>query len=173
MIPPSSPPAPDPSPDDESRSALSASHEASGGFSHDILLVEDDFALREMLRQVLRSVGYTLFEAANGRVALKYLSEQQARVIVTDIFMPETDGLELLTLLRKMLPRPPIIAMSGSMSEDHEVFLKIARHLGAKHTLIKPFPLKDLLAAVQATIGLPRLHSEAPPKSGTNPSGKS
>jgi CheY-like chemotaxis protein len=123
---------------------------------HDILLIEDDPVLRGILSQILETAGYTVQTVADGRMALSHLASHLPRLIITDIFMPEADGFEVLARLRCMWPPLPIIAMSGGDVSDIDVTLKTAGHLGAAHILAKPFPLQTLLAAVHAAIGLPR-----------------
>jgi len=121
----------------------------------DILIVEDEPAFRALLADFLQRAGYTVRAVPNGRVALTLLAKQCPRLLITDIFMPGADGIELLTSVRRTHPELSIVAMSGSAGQDLELFLKIARHLGAQHTLTKPFALKEFLAVVQAEIGDP------------------
>lgn len=118
---------------------------------HDILLVEDEPEVRAALVRSLQRSGYTVWPVADGRAALDHLVGNEVRMIVTDIFMPHVDGLELMTRLRLARPTTPILAMSGVMG-DTQLYLKIARHLGAERTLAKPFSLDDLLAAVAAIL---------------------
>jgi CheY-like chemotaxis protein len=124
--------------------------------AHDILLVEDEPEVRETLSQILKLEGYTTQVVAHGLAALDFLASNPTRLLITDIFMPEIDGFEFLMKLRVVSPRLPIIAMSGGFAGNSELFLNVARRLGAQHTLAKPFAMRDLLAAVQAAIGYAR-----------------
>ncbi|HVU23580.1 MAG TPA: response regulator [Opitutus sp.] len=127
-----------------------------GAAPRDILVVEDEAAFRDLLSRYLELAGYTVMAAPDGRTALKLLAAHGARLLVTDLFMPDTDGIELLTQLRRVQPGLPIVVMSGSAGFDLTMFLRMAQHLGARHTLTKPFPLSDLRAAVEAELGPPR-----------------
>jgi CheY-like chemotaxis protein len=123
---------------------------------NDILLVEDEADLRDVLREFLQHTGYTVHAVAHGRAAIQHLAKNAPRLVVTDIFMPEADGFELLSELRRSHPQIPVVAMSGSMLGDTKLYLNTARYLGAQSTLAKPFALREFLAAVQAAIGGPR-----------------
>jgi DNA-binding response OmpR family regulator len=120
-----------------------------------ILVVEDDTTLRGLLQRALSNAGYQVVTAVNGRVAMTLLGGSRFDLIVTDIYMPEGDGVELMTHLRTAAPALPTIAMSAGDSEQGDVMLGVVRHLGARHVLEKPFSLQLLLDAVGETIGLP------------------
>lgn len=121
----------------------------------DILVTDDNAALLTLLCDFLRGHGFHVESAANGRQAIRRLGQRAFKLVITDIYMPEADGLELIMHLRNALPRPSIIAMSGEGSTDPELSLATARLLGAQHLLIKPFPLAELLTHVQSAIGVP------------------
>jgi len=124
-------------------------------FSHDVLLVEDDPTMRQTLGQFLALSGYSVLTAPDGRAALQTLANQLARLIITDIFMPETDGFELLTELREASVNSPIVVMTGGYGGERKLSLDVARHLGAARLLAKPFGLGQLLAVVNELIGYP------------------
>jgi CheY-like chemotaxis protein len=116
-----------------------------------ILLVDDSESIRAQLAKVLSGGGYAVLTAADGKLAIGLLQTQQVDLVVTDIFMPEADGLEVLIALQKMPERPPVIAMSsktGSMD-----MLRSAKILGAKKILRKPFPPDELLQHAKALLG--------------------
>ena len=119
----------------------------------DILVVDDNPSLRALLGDFLQSHGYRIACAADGRQALRLLERHSFRLVLTDIYMPESDGLELIAHLRKANPKPIIVAMSGDGSPDQELALNTARLLGARHVLFKPFPLPELLAYVRTALG--------------------
>jgi CheY-like chemotaxis protein len=115
-----------------------------------ILLIDDDAAIRKLLCTVLRSFGHTVVEAANGREGLKLSAD--ADLVILDIFMPEMDGIEVLMELRRRHAKVKVIATSGNVSSEAGDNLQAARLLGAVQTLIKPFTLKDLTAAVNGVL---------------------
>lgn len=119
----------------------------------DILIVDDDAPLRSALSQYLERFGYVVRCAKDGKVALDLLGRLEARLIITDIFMPELDGFELIQHLRKKSSPAKILAISGDGLPEQDVFMAAARHLGVRHTLMKPFSLVELLASVRDALG--------------------
>lgn len=115
----------------------------------DILFVDDDSVLRTAFTELLRLQGYTVHPAANGRAALEFLSEHRPRLIVTDIFMPDTDGFELLTRLKDFWPPAGVVAISGGSFGSPDLCLKTARLIGHARTLSKPFVPDELFAVVK------------------------
>jgi CheY-like chemotaxis protein len=122
-----------------------------------ILLVEDDLALRAALMEGLGDEGYDVTEAGNGQQALDALGTMRPDIVLTDLSMPEMDGIELISRLHKEYARQfCIIAMTGGIgaaeaARPDYVLLKAADALGATHTIEKPFRLTallDLLAGV-------------------------
>jgi DNA-binding response OmpR family regulator len=130
-----------------------------------ILIVDDDDALRTLLRRVLKRAGYDTREAANGREALSYLREQPVDLMITDLFMPQQDGLETILELRRMNIRLPIIAMSGGGSAAQYDMLRTASLFGAARVLMKPFRAEEVLAAIDALLPPkpPVVQQEEPP----------
>lgn len=118
-----------------------------------ILLVDDDQPIRAALRRAFDREGYTVLEATNGIEALKVVESQPVDLVVTDIIMPDSEGIELTFALRKLHPTLPVIAMSGGGDWAPEPYLAIARTAGAAHVLVKPFVTDDLLACVRSTLG--------------------
>lgn len=110
-----------------------------------ILVVDDDAAVREVVASMLRTAGYEVSLAANGREALSSLQREQFRVIITDLVMPEQEGIETIKLIRRDYPDVRVIAMSGAFGGD---YLRIAGYLGAHGTLAKPLQLATVLKAV-------------------------
>lgn len=111
-----------------------------------ILLIEDDEPLRISLRDILQRLGFVVAEAADGKQGLSALRLGLPDAIITDIVMPECDGLEFLDALRTADVQIPIIAMSGHHS--HGLYLPLAQCVGAACTLLKPFSLEQLLATL-------------------------
>jgi len=110
-----------------------------------VLVIEDNADLRDYLRQALKLEGYDVLSARNGKEALGMLDGVPYDAVVTDLFMPEMDGIETIAALRRRLPQARIIAISGRPGVD---YLTVARELGVKHTLRKPFEIDELLQAL-------------------------
>jgi DNA-binding response OmpR family regulator len=115
-----------------------------------ILVIEDNADLRDYLRLALESQKHEVLTARNGQEALGYLNGHRVDVVLTDLFMPEMDGIEVITALRKQFPGVRIVAMSGRSGVD---YLSVARELGAANTLRKPFEIDELLAALKDARG--------------------
>ena len=110
-----------------------------------ILIIDDQEPVRMLLKRVLEDAGYQVVEAANGRQGLECFRANPADLVITDLAMPEMDGLELILELTRAFLDVKVIAMSGVASEE----LQAAKLLGARHTFPKPFDLPMLLRAVQ------------------------
>lgn len=121
-----------------------------------ILLVEDEVAFRELLLSVLIAAGHTVHPAADGRAALRLLDQHRIDLIVTDLCMPGTDGMEFLMALRARRSGVPVIAMSGGVGSRMAGMLRTATLLGARRTLAKPFALSLLLEAVRELLAAGR-----------------
>jgi len=120
-----------------------------------ILLVDDDDALRKLLRLNLIKMGYAVAEAANGKEALAMQQSEPADVILTDLIMPEKEGLETIGELRKKFPGVRIIAMSGGGRVDAANNLKVAKLMGADHAMAKPFSYQELADAIAKVMTKP------------------
>ncbi len=105
-----------------------------------------------MLSEVLQKNGYEVVQARNGRECLSAIRRCRPDVVITDLLMPETEGLELIRQLKREFAGIRIIAISGVSNAE---FLLIARKFGAVRTLTKPFNMNDFLSAVQETMGQP------------------
>ena len=110
-----------------------------------VLIIEDNADLRDYLRLALKSEGYEVLSARNGKEALGLLDGHPLNAVVTDLFMPEMDGIETIAALRRKLPGVKVVAMSGRPGVD---YLTVARELGVTHTLRKPFEIDELLKAL-------------------------
>ncbi len=112
-----------------------------------ILLVEDEDTHRTLIRSALEMADYQVREAVNGKEALRLYRLAPTDLVVTDILMPEKDGLELIWELTREFPEIRIIAMS----EPHESldYLRVAQMFGANCCLLKPFLMETLLKAVR------------------------
>ena len=114
-----------------------------------ILLIDDDEAFRSMLRRALQRVGYDVVEASDGRAGLQALSDARVDLVITDIIMPEMDGLETIRALRQSHPELKIIAMSGGGRATPEGYLAIAKLFGTAAVFTKPFDNEELFAAIE------------------------
>ncbi len=114
--------------------------------THSIMVVDDDPAVLRYLRQVLTGAGYEVVEAADGKQALTQFNRNPTDVLITDLIMPEQEGVETITKLRRQHPRVGIIAISGAVGGK---YLRVAEILGAGAILQKPFGPDALLAAVK------------------------
>ena len=114
-----------------------------------ILLIEDDDLVRTMLRLTLVHFGHTVIEARNGKEGLERFQHANVDLVITDIVMPEKDGLEVLMELRERHPSVKIIAISGADSGD---YLDSARLMGAAKVLLKPFTNERLMTAINALL---------------------
>ncbi len=115
-----------------------------------ILLVEDEDLLRESLVLALKGAGHSVTDVANGQKALQEFEKTPFDIVVTDVLMPVTDGLELTRLLRKTRQDVYIIAISGGGRTRNMDMLGYAKSFGADAILAKPFLPKDLLALIEA-----------------------
>jgi DNA-binding response OmpR family regulator len=114
-----------------------------------ILIIDDEDQPRRMLQQVLARAGYEVIEARNGNEGLQYFRDRPTDLIITDILMPEKEGLETIIDIRREFPAVKIIAISGGGRTGNLNFLEVAKRLGAQHTLQKPFELQEMLGAVR------------------------
>jgi DNA-binding response OmpR family regulator len=120
-----------------------------------ILIIDDEDQPRRMLQQVLIRAGYEVVEARDGNQGLQLFRVSQTDLIITDILMPEKEGLETIIDLRREFPAVKIIAISGGGRTGHLNFLEVAKRLGAQRTLQKPFELQEMLAAVRELLQAP------------------
>jgi len=122
------------------------------GSSTRVIVIDDDTMLRDFLQRCLRKAGYEVITARNGVEGLCVMKDQKFDLVVSDIFMPDADGLEVLRQLRQFQNRIPLLMMSGGSKNLPDDFLKIANALGATATLAKPFTAREFLDAVEKII---------------------
>ncbi len=113
-----------------------------------VLVVDDDIASVACARKVLGAAGYAVTEAMNGRGALEQIMANPPDVLITDILMPDGDGIELITAVRDAFPTVRVIAVSERRLLGALDLLDLASELGANLTLEKPVPADRLLANV-------------------------
>lgn len=114
-----------------------------------VLIIDDEPGMRAIMRRALEHAGHAVVAASNGAEGLKRISEAPIDIVVTDLLMPELDGIELIFNLRKTRPNLRVIAISGGGQLPPDGYLKIAQRGGARRILIKPFELRELLIAIE------------------------
>jgi two-component system, response regulator, stage 0 sporulation protein F len=112
-----------------------------------ILVIDDEEGIRALLRMILEGAGYKVLEAANGREGIDLYRRSLSDVIITDIDMPELNGLDMILALTHEFLDAKVIAMSGVGGEDNA--LDMAKLLGARRIMQKLFSMPTLLDAVQ------------------------
>jgi len=113
-----------------------------------ILVIDDEKPIRTLVRQMLEKAGYEVTEASDGKKGMTILREESSDLVITDILMPDQEGLQTIKELRRDYPEVKIIAISGGGAVGPETYLQTARRFGADRTLTKPFSRDDLLRAV-------------------------
>lgn len=116
-----------------------------------ILIVDDEPSIRALLRDVLSRDGYDVMEACDGKEALQKCLVTPPDLVITDLCMPEREGLETIQILRKSLPRTRLVAMSGMF--EHATFLSVAKQLGAGASLQKPLDLEEVSRTIRNLLG--------------------
>jgi CheY-like chemotaxis protein len=117
-----------------------------------ILVVDDEPKTRAAVRVMLEDVGAEVREAADGAAALLAYRHRPADVVLCDLFMPQTEGLETIVSLRREFPTVKVIAMSGGGFNGIVDLLPVACHLGASGILYKPFDQTTLLRAIEQAL---------------------
>ncbi|HTV90498.1 MAG TPA: response regulator [Stellaceae bacterium] len=113
-----------------------------------ILVIDDDAVLRRVITLALEAAGHTVLRCENGRKGIDFLVREHTDLLITDIVMPEMDGVETVRAARQLQPHLPILAISGGGSFDPEGYLGVARVFGADAVLSKPFRPVDLVDKV-------------------------
>jgi DNA-binding response OmpR family regulator len=123
-----------------------------------VLLVEDDKELREMLKLALVRRNFTVQEAENGKAAITHFKPSITDIVVTDLIMPEEDGLKVVIKLREIKPSLKIIAISGGGKVGPGSYLNLAKALGADAIYSKPFSINDLIAKIEQLLDYEQLN---------------
>lgn len=114
-----------------------------------VLIVDDNLDLAAMMRAALEACGLEVMIAGDGRRALAMQRAAPADIVVTDIFMPEMDGIETIAALKEEFPRTAIIAMTAGSKVGKVDYPRVACVVGASACLKKPFHASELIAAVR------------------------
>lgn len=130
-----------------------------------ILVIEDDNTMRMIVTRMLKSAGHEVDEASNGVEGLGVFKENEPDLIITDIVMPEKEGIETIRDLRHLVPDARIIAISGAVAYGAVAnsYLRFAQRLGADEVLAKPFVAADLLRLIDRLLTDPRSDREDRP----------
>lgn len=109
-----------------------------------VLVVDDSAELRASLKELLELLGYEVETARDGAAALALQHDRGVAIVITDIFMPGTEGMETIAKFKHRWPKVRVIAMSGGGEVAKKSYLQAALHIGADATLRKPFTLQRL-----------------------------
>ncbi len=118
-----------------------------------ILIIDDDLSIQRLFKQFLEGAGYSISSASDGREGMLLMKQKKPDLIITDIMMPEMDGLEVVRNINNTCPGLPVIAISGGMRGMPINFLPHAKKFGACRTFEKPVSLAALLKAVRELLG--------------------
>ncbi len=118
-----------------------------------ILLVDDQENVREMIKTSLVRNKYTVIEATNGKEAIARFKPGVIDLVITDILMPEEDGLKVIMKMKEIKPELKIIAISGGGKAGPNNYLSLAKALGADFALTKPFSVNNLLIKIKELVG--------------------
>lgn len=113
-----------------------------------VLIIDDDALVRSALCRILQRGGYEVIAASTGVEGLRLFAERRPRLVITDVIMPDKDGIETMREMRAAAPETPIIAVSGGGRIGNADLLRMARGLGADAILAKPFEPAQLLELV-------------------------
>jgi len=119
-----------------------------------VLIVEDEKELREMLKISLLRHKYTVLEAIDGKDAITHFKPSITDLVITDIIMPEEDGLKVIIKFKELKPSIKIIAISGGGKAGPGSYLNLAKALGADAVYSKPFLINDLIARIEELLSI-------------------
>jgi len=117
-----------------------------------ILVIDDDDALRRVILRTLEAKKHRMIEAPNGVEGMKMLEEHKPDAVITDILMPQKEGIETIREIRERAPGVKIIAISGGGMSHNLMFLDVARAFGADAALAKPFRPNELTTVVEQVL---------------------
>ena len=121
-----------------------------------ILVADDEDSIRSLLEHFLKSAGHRVVVVGNAREAYEVMTRQAFDLVITDVLMPEGDGLDLITELKKAQPNARILAISGGGRYlEGSDYLKLAKGLGAHSAMMKPFTWQQLKDAIHEVLTTP------------------
>lgn len=118
-----------------------------------ILIIDDDEQIRALLSRSMEMAGFAAVTASDGREGQRRLEEQHFDIVITDLIMPEKEGMETISHIRRHFPGVKIIAISGGGRIGPESYLPAALDLGADRAFAKPFAVDELVAAARELLG--------------------
>ena len=124
-----------------------------------ILIIDDDYLVRDMMERLMRKACYDVETAEDGSRALRLHRDNPVDLVITDIIMPEKEGLETITEFRQSSSGVKIIAISGGGRIGPAGYLKMAKMLGADRTFAKPVDTAQLLSTVEELLAPPPVRS--------------
>ncbi len=117
-----------------------------------ILLVDDEPSVLKSLELVLERAGFDVLAVNDGRLAVESMQSGRFDLVLTDLVMPDREGVETIIELRRTHPHLPIIAMSGGGMGSADLYLSVAAQVGANATLLKPFSEAQLLSVIEQVL---------------------
>ncbi len=114
-----------------------------------ILIIDDDPQINHLLQDVLELEGYQVITAQRATEGLHHLETTTIDLVITDVIMPDKEGLETIREMRQRFPQTKILAISGGLTRSGVDVLEIAKRLGANSVLSKPFGVEDLIQSVR------------------------
>ena len=117
-----------------------------------ILVIDDEELIRQTLRSILERAGHTVLDAPNGREGMRLRQDEPVDIVVTDIYMPEKDGMQVLSEMKQLAMKPKIIAMSGGGHKGLLDWREAALALGAHGVLLKPFDERTVIVTLQEVL---------------------
>ena len=117
-----------------------------------VLIIDDEPYILLMLKKMLEKAGYEVDLASNGKEGMELFEKESTDLVITDIIMPDKEGLEIILEMKKKRPDLKIIAISGGGRISPESYLECAAHFGASRVFQKPFKQKELVSAVNELI---------------------
>lgn len=119
-----------------------------------VLVIDDAPGMRRLMARILTTMGHVAIEAEDGAVGLKLFKEYRPPLVITDVLMPERDGIETILSIRRLSLATKILAVSGGGQSFRYEFLEVTRKFGAQMTLRKPFRTDEFVAAVTSLLPL-------------------
>ena len=120
--------------------------------SNKILIIDDDELVRSMMANFLKKNGYAVAQASNGNEGIEIAKKNIPDIVITDMLMPEKEGIETIVDLKKYNTDIKIIAISSGGKTKNMSFLDIAKNVGAQATIEKPFKPQDLIETIKEVI---------------------
>lgn len=127
-----------------------------------VLIIDDDPALLRLMSMAFRNAGYSTLSADNGRAGIRMASAQKPDLVVTDIVMPDIEGIGAIRAIKDGTAPPKVIAISGAGRGRGNDYLSWARHLGADEVLAKPFRMSELLKISNSVINDTTVSTQTP-----------